>query len=54
MGDNTERELIEHVAQEAVTTLMQQMIETSPASFLYEPAIVESSLLESASKELQD
>jgi hypothetical protein len=36
MGDNTDRKLIEHVAQEAAQTLMQKMLSVSPEQFIYQ------------------
>jgi hypothetical protein len=39
MGDNTNRELIKHVAQTAAQTLMQQMLSIEPEQFIYKPAV---------------
>jgi hypothetical protein len=39
MGDNTNRELIKHVAQTAAQTLMQQMLSIEPELFIYKPAV---------------
>jgi hypothetical protein len=38
MGDNTERTLIKHVAHQSAQTLMQQMLNTAPESFVFKPA----------------
>jgi hypothetical protein len=35
MGDNTNRELIKHVAQTAAQTLMTQMLSVEPEQFIY-------------------
>ncbi|MFT5283816.1 MAG: hypothetical protein ACI94Z_002664 [Yoonia sp.] len=39
MGDNTNRELIKHVAQTAAQTLMQHMLSIAPEQFIYKPAV---------------
>jgi hypothetical protein len=38
-GDNTNRELIKHVAQIAAQTLMQQMLSVAPEQFIYQPTV---------------
>jgi hypothetical protein len=40
-GDNTERQLIRHVAEEAAKTLMQKMLDTEPESFVFTPSLLE-------------
>ena len=50
MGDNTERQLIRHVAQEAAKTLMQKMLDTKPESFVFAPLLVEPIVNDSPSK----
>jgi len=39
IGDNTNRELIKHVATTAAQTLMKQMLAVAPEQFVYEPAL---------------
>ncbi len=43
MGDNTQRNLIKHVAQQSAIEIMQLMLATPADSFHYQPATVESS-----------
>jgi archaellum component FlaG (FlaF/FlaG flagellin family) len=38
MGDNTNRELITHVAQTAAQTLMRKMLSVEPEQFIYKPS----------------
>jgi hypothetical protein len=38
MGDNTNRELIKHVAQTAAQTLMRKMLSVEPKQFIYKPS----------------
>jgi hypothetical protein len=39
VGDNTNRELIKHVAQAAAKTLMQKMLSVTPQQFIYKPPV---------------
>ncbi len=39
VGDNTNRELIKHVARAAAKTLMQKMLSVTPQQFIYKPPV---------------
>ena len=49
LGDNTQRELIEHIAKVSAESLIVQMLGTAPDAFIYSPTIQENSSKEKVS-----